>query len=88
MTSIGRSKLDWYVRRLSRMSPAEMAWRVREQALRKTWSRRQVRTADLAALHAKQVTVAHDPRFTAVLPPGTADLIPAYAAFHTSFRYR
>jgi hypothetical protein len=76
MTSFRRSKLDWYVRRLSRMSPAEMAWRVREHALRATWSRRQVRTADLAALRAKQVTAAHDRPFRAVLPAGTADLIP------------
>jgi hypothetical protein len=76
MTSFSRSRLDWYVRRLSRMSPAEMAWRVREQALRTTWSRRQVRAADLAALRAKQPAVARDRRFSAVLPPGTADLIP------------
>ena len=76
MTSSSRSRLDWYVRRLSRMSTAEMAWRVREQALRTTWSRRQVHTADLAALGAKQLTAARDRRFSAVLPPGTADLIP------------
>ena len=76
MTRSSRSKLDWYVRRLSRMSPAEMAWRVREQALRTTWSRRQVRTADLEALLAKQPAVIRDRRFGAVLPPGTADLIP------------
>ena len=30
-------------RRLGRMSPAEVAWRVREQALRRAWARRQVR---------------------------------------------
>src|SRR5215468_4247096 len=76
MTSFGRSKLDWYVRRLSRMSPAEMAWRVRDQAIRTTWSRRQVRTEDLAGLRAKRQTAARDRRFSAVLPPGTADLIP------------
>ena len=30
----GSSKLGWYARRLGRMSPAEVAWRVREQAVR------------------------------------------------------
>jgi Heparinase II/III-like protein/Heparinase II/III N-terminus len=76
MSGSSTSRLGWYVRRLSRMSPAELAWRVREQALRKTWSRRQVRTVDLAALRAKQLAVARDRRFSNVLPPGTADLIP------------
>ena len=32
------------------MSPAEIAWRVREQALRRAWSRRQVRPGQVAAL--------------------------------------
>jgi hypothetical protein len=44
------SKLGWYARRLGRMSTAEVAWRVREQAVRRAWSRRQVRPAQVAAL--------------------------------------
>ncbi len=76
MSESSAAALGWYARRLSRMSPAEVAWRVREQALRKTWSRRQVRTAELPALAAKRLTATVDRRFTAVLPPGTADLVP------------
>lgn len=76
MSGSNMSKLDWYARRLSRMSVAEVAWRVREQALRTTWSRRQVRTADLAALDGNRLAVVGDRRFCAVLPAGTADLIP------------
>ena len=79
MSGSGMSRLDWYTRRLSRMSSAEVAWRVREQALRKTWSRRQVCTADLAALGEKPLAGMDDLRFSAVLPPGTADLVPAEA---------
>ena len=36
------SRLGWYARRASQMSPAEVAWRARDQALRIAWSRRQV----------------------------------------------
>ena len=32
VSATGTSKLGWYARRLGRMSPAEIAWRVREQA--------------------------------------------------------
>ncbi|MGE5286769.1 MAG: alginate lyase family protein [Micromonosporaceae bacterium] len=76
MSGSSLSRLDWYYRRLSRMSPAEVTWRVREQALRKTWSRHQVRTADLAAMDGKRPAVVDNRRFSAVLPAGTADLIP------------
>ena len=31
----GTAKLGWYARRLGRMSPAEIAWRAREQAIRR-----------------------------------------------------
>ena len=41
------SRVGWYLRRLGRMSPAEIAWRVREQAVRRAWKRRQVRPGDL-----------------------------------------
>ena len=36
------SRLGWYARRVSRMSPAEVAWRARDQALQLAWSARQV----------------------------------------------
>ena len=34
------------------MSPAEIAWRAREQALRRAWARRQVRRDQVASLRA------------------------------------
>ena len=48
MSAAATSKLGWYARRLGRMSPAEIAWRVREQALRRAWARRQVRPQQVA----------------------------------------
>jgi len=76
MSESSVAALGWYARRLSRMSPAEVAWRAREQALRKTWSLRQVRTAKLPALAAKRLAARVDRQFTAILPPDTADLVP------------
>ena len=64
------SKFHWYVRRLGRMSPAEMAWRARDQAVKAAWARRQVKTdADLPAPPAGL-------RFGSALPAGTADRVP------------
>jgi Heparinase II/III N-terminus len=54
------------------MSPTEMAWRARDQALRAAWSRRQVRREDIPAI----VSLPEGKRrFTAVLPPGTAERV-------------
>jgi hypothetical protein len=69
-------RLGWYVRRVTRMSPAEVAWRARDQVFRAAWSARQVRPgqiADIAPLPAGRL------EFTAVLPPGTPELVPADA---------
>ena len=52
------------------MSPAEIAWRVREQALRRAWSRRQVRPDQVGRCLA--VTHGGARRFTSALPAGTA----------------
>src|SRR5690349_23460250 len=64
----GGSRLGWYVRRATAMSPAEVAWRVRDQALRAWWSRRQVRPGQLGA----DPPSPGELQFAAVLPPGTA----------------
>jgi Heparinase II/III-like protein/Heparinase II/III N-terminus len=72
----GPVRFGWYARRLSRMSPAEIAWRVREQAMRRAWSRRQVRQDQVASL---QSLPPRDRRFTAGLPPGAAAGVPEYA---------
>ena len=73
-----RSELTWYARRLRGMSPAEIAWRFREQAIRRAWARRQVRPGDVASLPPLAAGPAAR-RFTAVLPPGTAGLVPEAA---------
>jgi hypothetical protein len=59
------------------MSPGEVAWRVREQALRRAWSRRQVRPSQVAALPSPRP--AGERRFTAALPADAASAIPEAA---------
>ncbi len=73
----GTSRLGWYARRVARMSPAEMAWRARDQIVRSTWSARQVNPEQLAAIAA--APPAGEFRFTAVLPPGAAARVPEEA---------
>jgi len=72
MSTTAISRLGWYARRAAAMSPAELAWRTRDQGLRAWWSRRQVRPGQLgpdAAAPAGERTSA------AALPPGTAELV-------------
>ena len=76
MTVPQLSRLGWYARRAARMSPAEVAWRARDQAVQLAWSRHQVRP--------EQLPPALPPRpgqrsFTAVLPGDTAGRVPAAA---------
>jgi hypothetical protein len=62
------------------MSPAEIAWRAREQAIRRAWGRRQVRRDQLAALPPlTAVRPSADRRFASPLPAGTAALVPGDA---------
>jgi hypothetical protein len=67
------SRLGWYARRLTRMSPAEIAWRSRDQMLRLAWSSRQVTPQEIT-------TIVPPPpgerRFASVLPPDTAARVP------------
>jgi hypothetical protein len=58
------------------MSPAEVAWRARDQALHAAWSRRQVSRGEIAAAGPPP---AGERRFTGVLAPGTAAQVPAEA---------
>jgi hypothetical protein len=77
VSGTGASKLSWYARRLGRMSPAEVAWRVRDQAVRRAWARRQVRPGDLDSIPPLAAArPSSERRFTAVLPPGAAKLVP------------
>jgi len=82
--------LGWYVRRLSRMSPAEVAWRTQDQARRVAWSRRRVRppapagsvpgTRSGAVLPAaRQASLPGALPPPAPLPPGTVEQVPPSA---------
>jgi hypothetical protein len=70
------SRLGWYVSRVARMSPAEMAWRARDHAQQVAWSSRQVRAEQLAA---DRPAPPGERRFSAVLPPHTDKLVSATA---------
>jgi hypothetical protein len=58
------------------MSPAEVAWRARDQALKAMWSRRQVSREQMGAGAPARPS---ERRFTAVLPPHTAARVPEEA---------
>ena len=58
------------------MSPAEVAWRARDQALHVAWSRRQVSRGEVAAAAPPP---AGERRFTSVLTPGAAAQVPPEA---------
>ena len=76
MSALQTSRLGWYARRAARMSPAEMAWRVRDRTLQTAWSNRQVSREQAAV----DVSVPDGKlRFTAVLPANTAKLVPEEA---------
>ena len=74
------SRLGWYARRLGRMSPAEIAWRVRQQAIRRAWRNRQVRPGQLAALPPlTEVLPTTERQFTSPLPASAAQRVPETA---------
>ena len=75
MSTTATSRLGWYARRVAAMSPAEVAWRARDQVLQALWSRRQVRPGQLKA----DAPPPGEGKFTAVLPSGTAASIPVEA---------
>lgn len=77
MTGTASGRLSWYARRLACMSPAEVGWRARDQAVRLAWTRRQVSRDQIAA--AASAPPGERP-FTSVLPAGTAGLVPPAAA--------
>jgi heparinase II/III-like protein len=77
MSTPQTGSLGWYARRVTRMSPTEVAWRARDHGLRMAWSRRQVKRSQIPAAAAS--LPAGERRFTAVLPPHTAARVPAAA---------
>jgi hypothetical protein len=66
---LGTSRLGWYGRRIARMTPAEVAWRARDQVLAAAWSRRQVSRAQMVSIGPPPTG---ERRFSAVLPPEAA----------------
>jgi Heparinase II/III-like protein/Heparinase II/III N-terminus len=56
------------------MSPAEVVWRGRDQAVQMAWSRRQVRPGQIPAT--SRSLPLGERRFTSVLPPDTAAQVP------------
>jgi hypothetical protein len=77
VSETGTSKLSWYARRLGRMSTAEVAWRVRDHAVRRAWAGRQVRPGDLDSMPPLAAArPSRERRFAAVLPPSAAKLVP------------
>ena len=77
MSTAAASRLGWYARRAAQMSPAEMAWRVRDQVVRAAWSPRQVTRQQLA--RTAPSAPARTLTFTAVLPSDTAARVPGEA---------
>ena len=67
---LGTSRLGWYGRRIARMTPAEVAWRARDQVLAAAWSRRQVSRAQMVSIGPPPQ--AGERRFSTVLPPEAA----------------
>ena len=76
MSALDASRLSWYARRAARMSPVEVAWRARDQAIHLAWSRRQVTREQLPAVLSRP---RGERGFTAVLPAGTASRVSAAA---------
>src|SRR5262249_57891151 len=72
------SRLRWYIQRARQMSPAEVAWRARDQALHAAWSRRQVSREQITAAELAP-SPAGQHGFPNTLPPGTAARVPAEA---------
>jgi Heparinase II/III-like protein/Heparinase II/III N-terminus len=70
------SRLGWYARRAARMSPAEVAWRARDQAVQLAWARQQVRPGQLPPVLPPPAGIRS---FTAVLPQGSATDVPGAA---------
>ncbi len=70
------ARLGRYARRVARMSPAEVAWRARDQATHAAWSRRQVTRDQMTAL---PPLPAGERRFTTTLPAEAAARVPVEA---------
>ena len=76
MNKLWTPRLGWYMRKVAGISPADVAWRTRDQALQLAWARRQMRREQPVPA---VLLPAGQRRFTAVLRPGTAECVPEEA---------
>jgi Heparinase II/III-like protein/Heparinase II/III N-terminus len=76
MTTAQGSGLGWYARRLARMSPAEVLWRGRDEAVKAAWASKQVHR-DAIGIGTSEA--AADRRFSSVLPPEASARVPKAA---------
>ena len=81
--NLSPARIGWYAHRATRMSPAEMIWRARDQARHAAWSRRQVRREEIPATLPRS---AGRRKFGALLPPDAAERVTdsAKAALRTA----
>lgn len=70
------SGLGWYARRVARMSPAEVLWRGRDEAVKAAWAGKQVHRD---AIGTGASAAAADRRFSSVLPPEASARVPKAA---------
>jgi len=76
VSALQTSRLGWYTRRISRMSPAEIVWRARDQALQAAWSGRRVSRDQLDVATGAPSGVR---TFATVLPGQVAGRVPDHA---------
>ncbi len=69
---MNRQRIEWYWRRLRRMSAGEMVWRGRDAAWRSAWARHQVRPNQAVSCPEPR----RGPALVSVLPDGTGNEIP------------
>lgn len=73
---MSRQPVGWYVRRLRRMSPAEVAWRGRDHLRRTRWASRQVLPGHPVGT---PLELLPERRFSAVLPDDARGAVPVFA---------
>jgi hypothetical protein len=85
---VSSSKLQWYLRRLEKMSPSEIAWRAIDSAKKLAWARHHLTARNAPSLQDHRAlalrtplrsAVAGGPHFGAVLGPGALDRVPVEA---------
>ncbi|MGN6679634.1 MAG: alginate lyase family protein [Streptosporangiaceae bacterium] len=76
MNAPRQSRLAWYARRLGRMSPAEVTWRLRDKALQAAWLMKHVKPNRTEVGRSAAGDV---PPFTARLPECTGSRVPEAA---------